>query len=305
MNAKDSDVSIPGINRSSRSYWEHEDHYHLTGNEQCRGCGSLVAAKMVLDTVYEAAPSAMVFGRSCGAGRSELQTGGRIGCDGSGMMGIEAAMEARGERGDRPLVILTGEGRALEMGCGDFISSFDRGQELSWIVLDNQAYANSGSAATGFTPLGAATRIYSRATGGKPTMARDMPLMMLFSPARYVATASVAYAKDLITKVREALENPPSYIHIISTCQISWAHSPERGVEIARLGVRAGLTPLWSSKDGVFKRTVSIGSRRRKITDWLKLQGRYRDVSQDDIDALNEHIEWKNRIVDSLEQALS
>jgi len=276
----------------------------MTGNEQCRGCGSLVAAKMALDTIYETAPAAMVFGRSCGAGRSELQTGGRIGCDGSGLMGIEAAMEARGQRGDRPLVVLTGEGRTLEMGCGDFIASFDRGQKITWIVLDNQAYANSGSAATAFTPLGAATRIFSRPTGGKPTMARDMPMMMMFSPARYVATASVAYAKDLITKVREALAHPPSYIHVIATCQISWGHDPERGVEISRLGVRTGLTPLWQCKDGVFKRTVNVGTRRRPVTDWMKLQARYRDLRQEDVDALNRYIDWKDRLIDALEGAL-
>lgn len=304
--AKESDVKTSAINEPAQSYWEESDHYYMTGNDQCRGCGSLLATKMALNTIYEAEPDAMVFGRSCGAGRSELQTGGRIGCDGSGMMGIQAAMEARGALGGRPLVVLTGDGRTLEMGCGDFIASFDRGQELTWIVLDNQAYANSGSAATGMTPLGAATRILSRRQGGKQSMARDMPLMMVFSPARYVATASAAYPKDLMTKVQEALQSPPSYVHIVTSCAISWAHAPDRGVEISRLGVQTGMTPLWAYREGVFKRTVSIGAKpRRPVTDWLMLQGRYKDVAPEAIEALEQHIEEKNRLIDSLEGALS
>jgi pyruvate/2-oxoacid:ferredoxin oxidoreductase beta subunit len=120
-----------------------------------------------------------------------------------------------------------------------------------------------------------------------------------------VATASVAYARDLITKVKEALEHQPSYIHVVTTCQISWGHNPERGVEISKLGVRTGLTPLWSCKDGVFKRTVNIGTRRRPITDWLKLQRRYNDVTPEDIDTLERHIDWKNRVIDGLEGVLS
>ena len=130
----------------TKSFWSEPNHYYQTGAEQCRGCGSLLASKLVMRAIYESTPNAMVFGRSCGGGRSELQTGGRIGVDGSGMMGIQAALETKGVLQDRKLVVLTGEGRSLEMGAGDFLASFDRDQALTWIILDNQAYANSGSA---------------------------------------------------------------------------------------------------------------------------------------------------------------
>jgi len=290
----------------TKSFWSEPNHYYQTGAEQCRGCGSLLAAKLVMRAIYESTPNAMVFGRSCGGGRSELQTGGRIGVDGSGMMGIQAAMETKGVLKDRKLVVLTGEGRSLEMGAGDFLASFDRDQALTWIILDNQAYANSGSAANAMTPSKASTRIYSRATGGKPTPERDMPLMMMHSSARYVATAAPAYVNDLVAKVQEALLNQPSYLHIYVPCQPSWQYQPQFVARISRLMVRTGVAPLWSFKDGVFKRSISFTEKKRRpIKEYLKLQRRFDGLNEDDIADLEYLVTRKNKQVDALEKAFS
>lgn len=293
-------------NTGTKSLWKEQNDYFMTGTEQCRGCGSLLASKLVLRAIYESTPNAMVFGRSCGGGRSELQTGGRIGADGSGMMGIQAAMEARGALGDRTLVVMTGEGRALEMGAGDFLGSFDREQRLTWIILDNQAYANSGSAANALTPLKASTRIFSRTSGGKPTAERDMPLMMIFSNARYVATAAPAYVKDLVTKVQDALRAQPSYVHIYVPCQVSWMYQPQHVVELSRRMVQTGIVALWAYTDGIFKRTVKIPANKKKpVTDFLMLQRRFEGLSKTDIRELETHIGRKNRLVDALERGFS
>jgi pyruvate ferredoxin oxidoreductase beta subunit len=290
----------------TKSLWSEPNSYYLTGAEQCRGCGSLLAAKLVLRAIYEKTPNAMVFGRSCGGGRSELQTGGRIGVDGSGMMGVQAAMETKGVLQDHTLALLTGEGRALEMGAGDFLASFDRQQALTWFILDNQSYANSGSAANAMTPSHASTRIYSRATGGKPTAERDMPLMMMHSSARYVATATPAFVNDLVAKVQEAIVNQPSYVHIYSPCQASWQYQPQFVAKISRLMVRSGVAPLWSYKDGIFKRTVKFNwDKKKPVQEYLKLQRRFDGMTEADIEDLEYLVTRKNKQVDALEQAFS
>ena len=221
-------------------------------------------------------------------------------------MGIQLAMAARGEVEGKKLIVLTGEGRTLEMGCGDFIAAFDREQKVTFIVLDNQAYANSGSAATATTPLKVATRIHPRAAGGKQTAERDMPMMMLFSKARYVATAVSAYVRDLVVKVQEAVQAQPSYLHIVVPCQVSWMYSPDQGVQISRRLVQTGMVPLWSYKDGKFKRTVKIPPDQRvPVKDLLALQRRYEKLSEHDVKAIEEGIERKNNLVSALEQALT
>ena len=290
----------------TKTFWQGTHDYYMTGGEQCRGCGSLLAAKLILRTIYETTPNAMVFGRSCGGGRSELQTGGRIGCDGSGLMGIQTALETASMDEQRKLIVLSGEGRTLEMGAGDFIASFDREQKVTFIILDNQAYSSSGSAASPTTPLAAATRIMSRTAGGKGNVERNMPMMMIFSKARYVATAASAYVRDLVVKVQEAIQNQPSYLHVIVPCQVSWMYSPDHGVQISRLLVKTGMVPLWSYKKGVFKRTVKIQPEERSpITELLELQRRFEGLSQEDIDRLQEHIDKKNKLVNAMEEAFT
>ncbi|MBW2410055.1 MAG: hypothetical protein JRF72_09685 [Deltaproteobacteria bacterium] len=290
----------------TKSLWSEPNNYYQTGAEQCRGCGSLLASKLVMRAIYEKTPDAMVFGRSCGGGRSELQTGGRIGVDGSGMMGIQAAMETKGVLQDHTLAVLTGEGRALEMGAGDFLASFDRQQSLTWIILDNQSYANSGSAANAMTPSKAATRIYSRATGGKPTAERDMPLMMMFSRAQYVATATPAFVNDLVAKVQDAMQTQPSYVHIYVPCQASWQYQPQFVAKVSRLMVRTGMAPLWSYKDGIFKRTVKFSQdKKAPVEEYLKLQRRFDGLSPEDIADLEYLAIEKNKQVDALEKAFS
>jgi len=289
----------------TKTFWQGTTDYSYTGVAGCRACGSELATKLCLRTIYETTPNAMVFGRTCGAGRSELQTGGRIGCDGSGLTGIWAGMKARGIT-NKNLVALTGDGRTLEMGCGDFIAAFDREIPVTWILMDNQSYAASGSTATALMPLHGMTRILSRETGGKPTSERDMPMMMMFGKARYVATAVTAYVRDLVIKVQEALQYKPSYVHVVTPCQVGWMYSPDVGVKVSRLMVQTGMVPLWSFKDGVFKRTVRIAPDARiPVAEWLKMQRRFENVPEREIQEIEAHIQRKNALVDAMEAALN
>jgi hypothetical protein len=64
------------------------------------------------------------------------------------------------------------------------------------------------------------------------------------------------------------------------------------------------MVQLWSYKKGVFKRTVRIDAEMiLPVTDLLKLQGRYADLSESDIKDLEAHIDRKNKLVDALEGA--
>jgi len=294
-------MGIPG----TKTFWAGEDNFFLPGGTQCRGCGSLLAARLILRTIFETDKNAMVFGRSCGGGRSEMQTGGRIGCDGSGMMGIQTGLELRGVEG-KNLVVMTADGRTLEMGFGDFVAAFDRQEPITWIVLDNQGYASSGSHISPTTPLKAATRLFTPAMHGKPTPARNVPLMMIFAQARYVATATAAYVKDMVFKVQEALRTKPSYVNVVVPCQTTWRYSPDKGVEISRLMVQTGTLPLWSFKEGVFKRTVRVPREERvPVTELLELQERFAHVTEDDIKEIESYIDRQDAVVDGLERGLT
>lgn len=291
-------AGIPG----TKVFWQGEGDYFLTGGHQCQGCGSLLVARLALRTIYEVCPDAMVFGRSCGGGRSELQTGGRIGLDGSGMLGMEMGLKKRGF-GNRHLVVMTGDGRTLDMGFGDFSSAFDRGQKVTYIVLDNQAYASSGSHKSPTTPYRARTAIFTK---GKPWPEKQAALMMNFGNARYTATATPAYVRDLVSKVLIALNLTPSYIHVLAPCQTSWRYNPELCVTLSRLAVQTGIFPLWECKEGVFRRTVRIPpTAKQPVMEYLGRQRRYEGIAEEEVAQIQEYADKLNRYVDNMEAGFS
>lgn len=291
------------VNRKeiSKTSWEEDNNYYLgLFSHQCRGCGSLLASKLILRTMYEADPSVMVWGRSCGAGKSQMMTGGRIAMDGSGMLGMEEGLKFRGIT-DRNLAVMAGEGRTLEMGGNDFESAIYRKQQVTWVILDNQNYAESGSHATPMTPLKAATHIYTK---GKPLQEKTLPLMMTLNNARYVATVSPAYVKDLQAKTLKALRMKPSYLHVLTPCVTGWIYEPRLTVQIARLSVQTGLFPLWEFEDGVMRRTIHPG-RRVPVNKYLELQRRFDQVSEEDVLAVQEWADKLNDIVDKMAAGFS
>jgi len=95
-------------------------------------------------------------------------------------------------------------------------------------------------------------------------------------------------------------------LHIVVPCQVSWMYTPDQGVQISRRLVQTGMVPLWSYKEGIFKRTVRIQPEERlPVTELLNLQRRFENLTPEDIAALEEHIERKNDLVDALEEALT
>jgi hypothetical protein len=66
------------------------------------------------------------------------------------------------------------------------------------------------------------------------------------------------------------------------------------------------MVPLWSFKEGVFKRTVRIKPEERlPVVELLKLQRRYENTTEEDIAELEDHIERKNNLIDALEETLN
>ena len=70
--------------------------------------------------------------------------------------------------------------------------------------------------------------------------------------------------------------------------------------------VRTGVTPLWSFKDGVFKRSISFTEKKRRpIKEYLELQRRFDGLNEEDIADLEYLVTRKNKQVDALEKAFS
>jgi pyruvate ferredoxin oxidoreductase beta subunit len=97
-----------------------------------------------------------------------------------------------------------------------------------------------------------------------------------------VATASVAYLKDLRKKVEKAMTyHGPRYIQIDTPCPSGWGFASERTLEIGRLGVNCGLIPLFEMENGSLTRVRKI-RKKLQVTEYLKAQSRFKHLLQDE-----------------------
>ena len=260
---------------------EQRVYLNLTAN-QCPGCPENLAARLVMQTVFDVLKDQrpIVFGQGCGIGRNFLQRSG-LGTHDSGIVGMLTAMEVRGI--ERPIVVIDGDGQ-IDLGLEDMATGFQQGYKYLHVVCDNQGHSAAGSHATGSTHPMARTSVRP---AGKSCHPKHFPLMLMFSGAEYVATASPSHPQDLERKIRNAVTRLPAFIQILTPCNPSWGYDDDKGTEVARLAVQSGIWPLYEWKDGVFRRWVT--TRKVAVRDYVASQRRYGRLSDVDIDALEEY----------------
>jgi pyruvate ferredoxin oxidoreductase beta subunit len=245
--------------------------------------------QVIFDILEEEAP--IIFGQGCGIGRDFLQRSG-LGTHDSACAAMRTAMEIRGI--DRPIVVIDGDGQ-IDMGLADMATAFQQGYKYLHVVCDNQAHAASGSHATGSTDLLARTSVRP---SGKVRSRKQFPLMLMFSGAEYVATASTSHPADLERKLKAAVTRLPAFIQILTPCNPSWGYDDDKGIEVSRLAVECGIWPLYEWKDGAFRR-ASI-PRKATIRDYIAPQRRYAQATDAQIEEMEEYVRQQDSMLSSL-----
>ena len=109
-----------------------------------------------------------------------------------------------------------------------------------------------------------------------------MPTIVVGHGVAYVATASIAYLKDLKQKVRKAMTlHGPRYIQIDTPCPSGWSFPSDQTMEVGRLGYKCGLIPIFEMEDGKVTKVRKI-KKRVMVEKYLKAQGRFRHLFADE-----------------------
>ena len=194
--------------------------------------------------------------------------------------GVEAALKKRGLADKVKVIIIGGDGGTHDIGLGALSGMIERGHNVTYICYDNEAYMNTGVQRSSATPVGASTMTSPAGlkSWGKEQPKKNLPAIMLAHGSPYVATASIAYPKDLIRKVKYALSiQGPKYIEVHSPCPIGWGFEASQTIEIARLAVQTGLVPLYEAcQDQPLK--VRKLPKRVPVLEYLWLQKRFRHL---------------------------
>lgn len=212
--------------------------------------------------------------------------------------GIEAALKVMVRKGRIPdrkihVVAFAGDGGTADIGLQALSGALERGHDFVYVCTDNEAYMNTGVQRSGATPYGAWTTTSPPGAKsiGQKTWKKNMPAIVAAHRVPYLATASPSYPIDLMNKARKAAEvEGPAYLHVFSPCPTGWRYPADLGIELGRIGVQAGVYPLYEIENGEFRLTVKP-SRRKPVKEYLKLQGRFSHLTEKELEMIQHHLD--------------
>jgi len=211
--------------------------------------------------------------------------------------GIESGLKAMNRKGKKSLpgvkvVAIAGDGGTSDIGLQALSGALERGHNFLYICFDNEAYMNTGIQRSSATPYGASTTTSpaGKVSMGQVTWKKNMPAIAVAHEIPYIATACPSYFQDLIDKVEKGVAtNGPAYIQILSVCPTGWRCPTELTIRIGRLAVETGMFPLYEVENGKYKLSFDL-PKLRPVNDYLKLQGRFRHLSEDAINEIQQRI---------------
>ena len=268
----------------------YEKTYMQGGSTCCPGCGGPLFWRQTLEIL---GPKTIVYGggpcAGCASRMMKLpQFGIHFSFVACGSSGIVAALRAKG-REDITVVSGSGDGGTTDIGFGKVSAAAERNENMIQICIDNEAYMNTGIQKSGSTPYGAWT---TTTPLGKEGNKKDIPLILAQHGVPYIATVSVAYPQDVKAKISKAKGIKGfRYIHNVMPCPTGWRFDPSKSIEVIRTGVQTWALPLYEIKDSVLK--LSMKPKQEPVEEYLKLQNRFRHLSEEQIDYVQGQVDRK------------
>lgn len=280
--------------------------YLASGQRLCAGCGETAAVRLILKALR--GPTIVTTATGC----LEVSTTifpytswdlpwihtafENVAANASG---IEAAFRAMKRKNKGALaqhehvdiVAFAGDGGTYDIGLQALSGALERGHDFVYVLIDNEAYMNTGIQRSGGTPYAASTTTSPAGSviPGKREWKKPIDEIVIAHEIPYTATVSAAYPFDLIAKMQKALEaEGPAFIHALIPCPRGWRFASDQTVAMGKLAVQTCVFPLWecSLEKGRFHYRLSPPSNaiarnprtKKMMTEYLEKQGRFRHV---------------------------
>lgn len=280
--------------------------YIMPGNAACPGCpetmglrylGMALGDRAVL--VVPAGCSSVIQGLWPRQGFNAPVLNTVFAAAASTASGLARALKIRGK--DDIVVVWAGDGGTADIGLQALSGAAERGEDLIYICVDNEAYMNTGIQRSSLTPRGAWTTTTHK---GNPGRKKPLPQIVAAHKVPYVATASVGYPWDFMSKLKKATEIKGfRYIHLHAPCPIGWRFDPSLTVKVSQLAVETGAWILYEYENGRLKLNPPSDklldpAKRKPLEEYIKLQGRFQHMTKEDLEELKKEIEdnWREVI---------
>lgn len=263
------------------------------GVPTCAGCGLEIAIRNILDllgeeTIIVIPPGCAAlfsgFGNSTNLRIPGFQ--GNLGNTAAYASGIRAGLDLQGDY-ETTVVAFAGDGATADIGLQALSAMFERGDRILYICYDNEAYMNTGIQGSSTTSKGAIT---TTTPEGKSTTSKNMIDIASAHKIPYIASASIAYLKDLRKKIIKAKNaEGPSYVHIHIPCPTGWLYDPKKTIEIGQLAVESGAWTLCEIEHGK-KQYNFTNIDTSKLKKYFNQQKRFKNLTANSIDKAEENI---------------
>ncbi|MCQ5375633.1 MAG: thiamine pyrophosphate-dependent enzyme [Methanomassiliicoccales archaeon] len=285
------------------------DDYLTRGHGACPGCGVAIAVKNIArvlgkDTiVYVPACCLIVFSALYPASAfkwpffyTAFENTGAV------ISGIKAALKRCGK--EVTVVGMAGDGGTFDIGLQALSGAAERNEDVIYVCLDNEAYMNTGIQRSGATPFGAwtTTSPIGKKVQGKREFKKDIDVIVAAHNIPYMATLSIAHPNDFVRKVQKAKsERGFRFLHVLCPCVPGWRSEASKSVTIARLAVETGMWILYEVDHGIEKLTYKPKTLV-PVKEYLQLQGRFRHMSEEDVEKLQTWIceRWKHQFYEEV-----
>ncbi len=281
-----------------------KDELLTPGHRACQGCGSGLTIRLSLKALGKDTIVGIPAGCWAGVGSMYPDTAWRIPWmqtlfenAAAQMSGIESAYRILMDKGKMPerkinCVAIAGDGATNDIGVAALSGVLERGHDILYICLDNEAYMNTGIQRSSATPYGASTSTTpaGKVSIGQTTWKKNMIEIVAAHNIPYVASACPSYPFDLMNKVKKGAEiKGPAYIHVFAPCPTGWRVPPDSTIGIGRLAVETGVFPLYEVENGRYKLNIDRPSLK-PVEEYLKPQGRFRHLSDTDIEMIQKRV---------------
>jgi len=280
------------------------------GHRACAGCGQMVAAKTVINTL---GPNTIVANAT---GCLEVTTTpypesawgipwvhSLFENASAVASGIQAALRQKGSNKKIKVVAQGGDGGTFDIGFGLISGMWERNENILYVCYDTEAYSNTGIQASGATPWAANTTTTPSGSGtsidaiGSHQRKKDMIQIALAHGLPYVAQTTAGYIADIQAKVKKALKiEGPSYIQILTPCIPGWGLQNDQAMQVARLAAQTGIYPLLEYVNGELVKVMKIPANYPKVEEYLKVQGRFSHLNKTPLG--KKQIEYIQKIAD-------
>jgi len=262
-----------------------------SGHVACPGCGASLAMRYALKALGK--NTIVVIPACCWA-----IIDGPNPCSVNGVPVMHTAFETaaiaatgvkhgliRQGKGDTTVMAWAGDGGTFDIGLQALSGAAERNEDIIYVCYDNEAYMNTGIQRSSATPFGAWTTT-TPIDQPKSTPKKNIIDILLAHHIPYVATASVAYPDDFIRKMKKAKAiKGMKFIQILSPCPPGWKSHPEESIHISRMAINSKIFPVFEVEDGQ-KYTINIKPKSIPVKEYLKVQGRFKHLTNEQIKRL-------------------